>query len=334
MKYGETDFFRFLPLNPHFFHGPHRKIIEFQARREYEGFGEYPAFVGWEYERYTQALQAVPNVVGASVWCQTGGWGKFRRRTYLEDSSVWVELNAFVTVQLCLGRSCEQAVEQFCARFYPDIAVQPFLRFLRLADEVIQDLLYIREMAERPLFFRRLRVPPLLHVYWDRLLINPLMHMLLRALIQDHRRAIDEGWRGLRTLARMQQLAEAHQLPQLGLQFQYDTFEILATARNYIFGGADPGTLDRLQRLKKRYRSTYQRRYAIKIRTGSPPRYLAYLPLLLTLALRRQRGYRLIDHLFILKLPAMVYPLVKRWRRRFFPKYARKTGMGIDTILK
>jgi hypothetical protein len=34
MKYGETDFFRFLPLNPHFFHGPHGKIIEFQARRE------------------------------------------------------------------------------------------------------------------------------------------------------------------------------------------------------------------------------------------------------------------------------------------------------------
>jgi hypothetical protein len=87
----------------------------------------------------------------------------------------------------------------------------------------------------------------------------------------------------------MQQLAEAHQLPQLGLQFQYDTFEILATARNYIFGGADSGTLKRLQRLKKRYRSTYQRRYAIQIRTGSPPRPLTYLPLLLTLALRRQR---------------------------------------------
>jgi hypothetical protein len=35
-----------------------------------------------------------------------------------------------------------------------------------------------------------------------------------------------------------------------------------------------------------------------------------------------------------LKLPAIVYPLVKRWRRRLFPKYARKSGMGIETILK
>jgi hypothetical protein len=35
-----------------------------------------------------------------------------------------------------------------------------------------------------------------------------------------------------------------------------------------------------------------------------------------------------------LKLPAVVYPLVKHWHRRLFPKYARKTGMGIETILK
>jgi alpha-glucuronidase len=46
MKYGETDFFRFLPLNPLFYRGPQRKLIEFQARREYEGFGEFPAFTG------------------------------------------------------------------------------------------------------------------------------------------------------------------------------------------------------------------------------------------------------------------------------------------------
>ena len=100
------------------------------------------------------------------------------------------------------------------------------------------------------------------------------------------------------------------------LQLQYDTFEILATAWDYIFGGAD------------------QRRYTIKIRTGSPPRRLAYLPLLLPLALRRRRNYRLIDHIVILKLPAIIYPLIKRWRRRLFPKYARKVGMGIETVLK
>lgn len=65
MKYGETDFFRFLPINRHFFRSRHQKVVELQARREYEGFGEYPAFVGWQYERYRDELQQAANVIGA-----------------------------------------------------------------------------------------------------------------------------------------------------------------------------------------------------------------------------------------------------------------------------
>jgi len=50
LKYGESDFFRYLPINPLFFRSRHRKMLEWQARREYEGFGSYPSFTGWDYE--------------------------------------------------------------------------------------------------------------------------------------------------------------------------------------------------------------------------------------------------------------------------------------------
>jgi hypothetical protein len=334
MKYGESDFFRFLSLNTHFFRGEHKKLIEFQTRREYEGFGEYPAFVGWEYERYLQALRHVPQVVGASVWCQTGGWGTFRRRTYLADSSIWVELNTFVTAQMCRGASCEQAVTQFCQRFYPDIAVQPFLQFLRLADEVVANLLYIRELAERKLFFRRLRVPPLLHVFWDQLLITPWMRALLRCMVTDHRRAIAEGWAALHTLNLMQQLATAHRLPQLGLQLQYDTFELLATAREYFFGEVTPALQDRLRALQQRYRTTYRWRYTVQTSAASGMAHSRYFPVLLRCVLRQQRGYRLIDHLLILTLPTLVYPLLRRWYSRLLPPSTRTHGMGLEVVLK
>jgi hypothetical protein len=279
-------------------------------------------------------LQQVPNVVGASVWCQTGGWGKFRRRTYLEDSSIWVELNACVTVQLCRGASCEEAVRQFSMQLIPAAEPQSFLQFLHLADEVIQELIYIREMAERTLFFRRLRVPPLLHVYWDRIFINPLIRTVLRTLVSDHQGAINQDWKALHTIKRMQRLAEAHHLPQLGLQFQYDTFEILAALREYIFGEPSPTVVEQLKALKKRYRSAYRWRYAVKIRPLRTSHRLNCLPLLLALALRRHRGYRLIDRLLFLRLPALVYPLLRHWRPWLFPKYARKSGMGIDVLFK
>jgi hypothetical protein len=334
MKYGESDFFRFLLLNAHFFQGEHKKLIEFQTRREYEGFGEYPAFVGWEYERYVHALRHIPHVVGASVWCQTGGWGTFRRRTYLANSSLWVELNTFVTAQLCRGASCEEAVEQFCCRFYPNIAVQPFLQFLRLADEVITNLLYIRELAERTLFFRRARVPPLLHVYWDQVCVTPWMRAVLRCMVTDHQRAIAEGWHALQTLTTMQELATAHQLPQLGLQFQYDTFELLATAREYFFGEVTPALQNRLHALHQRYCSTYDWHYTLQTGDADGMRHSRYFPLLLRWMLREQRGYRLMDHLLLLKLFALVHPLLRRWCRRLLPSSVCSRGMGLEVVLK
>ncbi len=84
MKYGESDFFRYLPLNRHFFRTGLPTIVEFQARREYEGAGEYPSFVGWEVEQHARELRGARNLIGFSVWCQTGGWHAFRRLAFLQ----------------------------------------------------------------------------------------------------------------------------------------------------------------------------------------------------------------------------------------------------------
>ena len=58
MKYGESDFFRYLPLNPQFFATKVQKMIELQARREYEGCGEYPSFIGGDCEHYARQLKS------------------------------------------------------------------------------------------------------------------------------------------------------------------------------------------------------------------------------------------------------------------------------------
>jgi hypothetical protein len=338
MKYGDSDFFRFLPLNAHFFQSPHQKIIEFQTRREYEGFGEYPAFVGWEYEGYLRALRSAPNVVGASLWCQTGGWGTFRRLTYLSNSSIWVELNTFVTAHMCRGVSCEQAVEQFCQRFQPRIPVQPFVQFLRLADETVKNLLYIPELAERQLFFRRLRVPPLSHVFWDRIVINAAMRTVLGALVTDRQRAIDEGRMALTTLDTMRHLAAVHHLPEQGLRLQHDTFAILALAREYLLGESTPELRERLQTLVLHYRATHAWRYTVEANfaphVASRLMPSRSLKLLLRLMLREQAEYRWIDRLFLLRFFSLVYPLLWLWRERLFPAFARQHGMGIEVVFK
>ncbi|WP_319560534.1 hypothetical protein [Marispirochaeta sp.] len=93
MKYGESDFFRYLDVSPHFFSAPVKLLLELQTRREYEGFGSYPSFMGWEYRRIHRRLKELPNLVGIHVWCQTGGWSCFRDRTFLKKSSLWNDQN-------------------------------------------------------------------------------------------------------------------------------------------------------------------------------------------------------------------------------------------------
>ena len=144
LKYGESDFFRHLPLNAHFFRSNHQKIVEFQARPEYEGFGEYPAFVGNYAQHMLKQLVAAPNLVGMSVWCQTGGWGRFRRLTYLCDSSPWVELNVSVLGALARGSDWEHAAIAWLEQAAPEADAAVFPEFLHLADIVIERVLYIR----------------------------------------------------------------------------------------------------------------------------------------------------------------------------------------------
>ena len=114
-----------------------------QARRKYEGASEYPSFIGWDYQEYARQLEQANNMVGISVWCQTGGWLPFWRLAYLEGTGFWNELNSFVCIRLFKEKlEVEQAVVLFAASIGCHGPATP-LELLRLSDEVIKDLLYI-----------------------------------------------------------------------------------------------------------------------------------------------------------------------------------------------
>lgn len=335
IKHGESDFFRYLPLNRHFFRSTHRKIVELQARREYEGFGQYPSFIGWDYAGIREQLAASDNIAGISLWCQTGGWCSFRGRTFIEDSSLWNEINTFVTLKIFKdGLTPEEAVRQFAAKYLPGTDWAKLLALLRLSDEVVKELLYIDEFARRKIFFRRLRVPPLLSVFWDYVIITHSMRKILRCFVLDRDNAIHQGYAALRKIRSMQRLADELGLPSRGLAFQYDTFEILAAAREYYFGTYRPSVARRLKAMKRRYKSKYSDRYHVKLDFSrfSMPR--SRLRRLMGLLLRNQRGYRLIDRILMIGAVSLFSPLLRMTQRRFMPEGLRRQAMGIDTILK
>ena len=337
MKHGESDFFRYLPLNRSFFRIPHRKIIELQARREYEGAGEFPAPIGTDCERFARELREEGNLVGISTWCQTGGWHRFRRLAFVPDGGedIWIRINAQLAVSIfSQGKTTDQTLIDM---FGPDRA-PAVTELLRNAETVIRELMYIREFASQKLFFRRVRIPPLLHLYWDCLFINHAVRKILRHFVTDPERALRDGESALDLFPRMIHLAREADLPVQDIEHWQSLCQIICLARRYYFLPYDGRIASQLKAAKAAYKQNYpkDRRQRYRIKMSFTPfrvkrRTMSWLSAIL---LRKKRGYRWIDHLFTLHLLGFIYRIFKPRKKEDLPKFLRKSAMGIDSLFK
>lgn len=339
MKYGETDFFRYLPLNRNFFRTPLAKIVELQTRREYEGCGEYPSFVGWQYERYARELKQAQNVIGCMVWCQTGGWVPFRRLAFLDTEAVWTDLNTYVTIRVVRdGLLVEDAVRAFVQlRRLGD--AEALLELLRLADECVRELLYVEEFARQKLFFRRVRIPPVLTVYWGNLFFSHSIRKLLRYFVRDADGALRSARRCLDNLDRMLPLAEKAGLPVADIEYMRDTFRLLSLAREYYFADDAVDIEERILAAKKAYKEKYPKRglrARYRVKTDFKPLLLnpRHLAWAVKFLMRRQRGYRMVDRLVILSALSLIYRFIATRRPHWIPGFASKSAMGVDVVFK
>jgi hypothetical protein len=334
MKYGTTDFYRFLDCNPLLFEGPHKKILELQARREYEGFGEFPSFIGYDYERLARRLRDCDQLIGVSVWCQTGGWSRFSRLTFLDDSP-WNEINAYVTIKLFAeGQTADCAVRGFCQSRMPGCDGAKLQELLRLSEMVMKRGWYIPGFSSRCFFFRRTRVPPLLWIFWDTIIINHALRKILRSFVPDKKEAIREGYRVLSQIKEMRRLAGELGMPLESLDFQYATFKVLAQAREYFLGRWDPRLPNRIERLAREYEERYPAGFHIE-RDFSPLHIRrSVIRLAVQLLLRNRGPYRFLEQTLLVRLSGWVYPFVKKYHRNRLPDIAQKQTMGFQTLFK
>ena len=337
MKHGESDFFRFLPLNRAFFRVSQPTIIELQARREYEGAGECPAPIGPDCERFARELEESGNLIGMSVWCQTGGWHRFRRLPFLEDAGddSWVRINVQLAIRIFRDRA---SVESALSSMFPPDKADAVGELLRHAETIYRDLIYIEEFARQKLFFRRVRIPPILHIYWDCLFINHAARKLMRHFVTDPERALRSGEAAYSLFHRMIELARTAGLPATDIEHWRDFCNLVRLARRYYFLPYDEALLERIRSAKSGYKQAWPRevrsRYRIKLSFQPFKLKRRTLGWLSSLLLRRQRGYRWIDQVFTLNLLGMMFRLIKTSNPRVLPKFLRKSAMGVETLFR
>jgi len=337
MKHGESDFFRYLPLNRAFFRIRQKKIIEMQARREYEGAGEYPSFIGRDCERFARELAMAENVIGMSVWCQTGGWHRFRRLAFLEEDGrdIWIRLNTVAAIGVFKHK---MAVEEIIGDLFGNERALAVLELLQHADMVIHELLYIEEFGRQKLFFRRVRIPPLLHTYWDSIFINHGAKKILSHFVRDPERALRAGESAAELFPRMEHLAREAGLPADDIEHMGDAFAMILLARKYYFMPFDETMADQIRLAKKRYKQRWpkeiRQRYRIKVSFEPFRLKRRTIAWAVGLVVRRKRGYRLLDHVFTLGFLGFAYRMFKARAHQVLPKSMKESAMGVDVLFR
>ncbi len=315
MKYGDADFFRFLELNPLFALPGHRFLIELQAKREYDGFGELPYYTGWDYEGYATTLRESKHLEGILVWCQTGGWKKSDRITFLANSSPWVELNTASTIRIFQGVSADQCVQDF----FPGRG-EGMIEFLRAYNDVSGRILYPDTV--RTAYFKKVRIPPLIWMFWDAVTINPLMVAYFRYVLKDTFRVVCTD------IDRVRRLGTVAGVSDIG--FIADTLEILYYCRLALAGRL---TLAQLNKEIRRYTAIYPDFLHFSVtRTLRNRRRLQFF---FSLLLRNKNRYRLVDFLLFNRyFPLPLIRLYVSLNRRSLPKFVNAQGMSLKDLLR
>jgi hypothetical protein len=335
IKYGPADFFRFLETNPTLFRGPQRKLVEFQCRREYEGMGEFPSFAGWLYADHLARLRAGGANLAGVYAVQAGGWAPWGKLGFAGDGNVWSELNALAVARLWHGDDPETAVRRFCAG-RGIAAADRFLDLLRLSDRAIEDGLYIREFAAQALWFRRLRLPPLLWVFWRDVSVGGLVALLHRHLVRDKAGAVAEGRRAVDHVEEMLAIAVELGLPFEDLEFQLDSFRLFALLREVLLGVDGPETRRQLDALLPAYRDRYPDGYRVSFGPETDPlnRRPYSMALLCRLLLRPEAAYRGADRLLLNRHVSRVKARLAARLAGALPGFVGRQGMSPEALLR
>ncbi len=315
MKYGDTDFYDMVDLNPLFFATEHRKLLELQTRREREGFGNLPFFVGWQYEKYRDELKSTPAICGISVWCQTGGWTKKKDLTFIKNSSMWNELNTYAAIGIFRKNLDSQKILQ---KFFKN---DKWIEFITLYHSTFLKILYIEGFSDKAIYFRRLRIPPLLWLFWDNVIINPLIIALFEFAGMERFKYPADEIKRLRSLGR--------EIGHRETKFYCDTLKILSRCRLIM---VEKKKLKKLKKQASKFKSRYPDSFNFHIEL-SMKNYRKYRPLY-KLIFREKSEYRFIDRFFLNGfVSAIIRAAVERNRNKTI-EFARNQAMGIKEIFK
>ncbi|MGF1662279.1 MAG: hypothetical protein ACFCVG_07365 [Kineosporiaceae bacterium] len=169
------DFDAFLPLNPTLLTGDQRRIMEVQARREFEAFSAFPNVVSGDTQAaLRQVREETGRLPGLWVWSQSGGPQRAGPMTLYLREGFWqlYDLDVWLSARLAWDPDTDLGVETatWLRRTWTDdpAAVRALGELLEVSRGVTLDGLYVGPYAEQEVRAFGLEPPPMMWIFkWD-----------------------------------------------------------------------------------------------------------------------------------------------------------------------
>lgn len=272
-KYCRGDYYAWLPFNPTILEGKHRRIAEFQLRREFEGLGSLVNYMGPLYQAALQEFSSGnPGFEGVWLWTQEGG-------PLRAGPLAIYPFHGFNTVNDANVYAAGRLVQDPCAditevtgdwiRDYfgiDSLLVENMTELLLMSHGITKKGLYISEFAKWDVRALGLEPPPMLWIFeWDIVGSSSAVMSTIHHICKDELEEViregyeaQEGVRAMVLLAReAKDLSSANredfELLLASLDYQENLFGVLAKYREFFLvynNWLYEGGKDNLQRWK------------------------------------------------------------------------------------
>lgn len=270
-KYCSGDFYSWLPYNPTLSTGKHRRITEFQCRREYEGMNAFPNYLAPLHQQVFQKFSTDnEHFDGFWLWSQEGGPLRAGPLSIypFHGFNVITDANVFATAKLAQNPFADVnsiAKEWTQLYFGDDSAMTKNLsEMLLMSHDITREGLYITEFAKYDVRALGLEPPPMMWIFeWDMVgASSSALGSIYYVCKPNLEQAVAEGYKAVEGVKKMKQLvvdvesrvtknkADYAKL-MASLDYQENLFTVLADYRSYFlhyFHWLDTGDKKSLQK--------------------------------------------------------------------------------------
>jgi hypothetical protein len=213
-KYSMGDFYSYLPHNPTLKIAEHKRLVEFQARREFEAFNSVLNYMGPEHQTaLLELLRENPGIQGIWLWTQRGGPLRAGPLSLYPFHGFWlpIDANVYATAHLAWnpGLDLNHLTEKWVRKNFgvDPLTVSHLSQIMDLSRNAVLRGFYIRQFARKAVIAGGLEPPPTFFI-WDIVSgSSPVLSTVYYVCRDNLEGAIAEGFEAVQTVRHMIDLA-------------------------------------------------------------------------------------------------------------------------------